>query len=356
MVCLIHQERYAGRAAGKVIRRKGRKAMEKVLRIGSVGTSKIMEAMQEAIWATPGVETRVIGSRSLERGREFARKVGADGADVCGSFEELIRREDVDVIYLASPNVYHAEQTMAALSQGKHVIVEKPAATRAADVQAMARTARDNGVFFFEAISTIFMPNYLACKELLWSLGTIKKAELCFGRVSSQYENYLQGRLPSVFDPTMEGGALNDMGIYCVHTMLDLFGAPQGTVYEAEYNASGVDMMGILTAEYPGFTGRLSTAKDRNMDGGVRIEGQNGWFTQAGTLNDFVNCEACIRGIRTPVERQSGLGQGALANRLVYELCRFRDAIIGKDTAFFEKMCWQSETAAGILEEAHRMR
>ena len=321
--------------------------MEQVLRIGSVGTSKIMEAMQEAIRMTPGMETKVIGSRSLERGQAFARRTGMENVEVCDSFERMIRRDDLDIIYIASPNVYHAKQTIEALEQGKHVIVEKPAATKTADVQAMAETARKNGVFFFEAISTIFMPNYLRCKELLWALGKLKKAEISFGRVSSQYDNYLQGKMASVFDPAMEGGALNDMGIYCIHTMLDLFGEPEETDYQAEYSQDGVDMMGILTAKYPGFCCRLLTAKDRDMECGTRLEGDNGWFVQKGTLNNFVNCEASVNGILLPVNVQGE------ENRLIYELARFRDAILRKDAAFFEKMCWQSRTAAGILEKSH---
>lgn len=324
--------------------------MGQVLRIGSVGTSKIMEAMQEAIRMTPGMETRVIGSRSLERGKEFARKVGIENAEVCDCYEQMIRREDIDIIYIASPNVYHARQTMEALEQGKHVIVEKPAAVKAEDVRAMAEAARRNGVFFFEAISTIFMPNYLRCKELLWALGKLKKAEFCFGRVSSQYENYLQGKMPSAFDPAMEGGALNDMGIYCIHTMLDLFGAPEKTDYQAEYDQNGVDLMGVLTAEYPGITCRLITAKDRAVECGTRLEGENGWFAQKGTMNDFVNCEASIHGTLLPIKQQGK------ENRLTYELARFRDAINEKDTAFFEKMCWQSEAAADILEKSHGSR
>lgn len=322
--------------------------MEKVLRIGSIGTSKIMRTMQEAIRMTEGVETTVVYSRDEERGKAFAMEMGVKAW--CSDFEEFLKREDVDMVYIASPNVLHKEQAIAAMEAGKHVIVEKPASTTAANIREMIATAKKNGVYFFEAISTIFMPNFLALKELMPQLGKVEGAKICYGRYSSQYNNYLNGKNPNVFNPAMEGGALNDMGIYCIHTMLDLLGKPEEVSYEAEYAENGVDMSGTVTAKYPDFICKLSTAKDHNIECGTWLYCENGWFAQEGELHNFENCKTEITGLGLEVDQQGE------ENRLIYELARFRDAINTADEAFFQKMCWQSEMASWILEESHKVR
>lgn len=321
--------------------------MEKVLRIGSIGTSKIMRIMQEAIRMTEGVEAAVVYSRDEERGRAFAQEVGVKAW--CSDFDEFLKREDVDMVYIASPNVLHKAQAIAAMEAGKHVIVEKPASTTSENIREMIAAAKKNGVYFFEAISTIFMPNFLASKELMPQLGKVEGAKVCYGRYSSQYDNYLNGKNPNVFNPVMEGGALNDMGIYCIHTMLDLLGKPEEVSYEAEYEENGVDMSGTVTAKYPDFICKLSTAKDHNIECGTWLYCKNGWFAQEGELHNFENCKVEIDGLGLEVCCQGD------ENRLIYELARFRDAINTKDEAFFEKMCWQSETAAWILENCHKM-
>ena len=319
--------------------------MDKVLRIGSVGTSKIMGVMQEAIRMTEGVETTVIYSRDPERGKAFAEKVGVKSW--CSDYQEFVNREDVDIVYIASPNVCHKEQAIAAMEAGKHVIVEKPASTTVANIREMGEAARKNNVFFFEAISTIFMPNFLALKELLPQLGRVGSAKVTYGRYSSQYDNYLSGKNPNIFNPAMEGGALNDMGIYCIHTMLDLFGKPESISCEAEYAENGIDMMDVVRAKYPDLTCTLQTAKDRNLECGTWLYCENGWFTQEGELHNFENCKTEIMGLGLEVNQQGD------ENRLIYELARFRDAIRTEDKMFFERMYHQSENAAWVLEKAH---
>lgn len=319
--------------------------MEKTLRIGSVGTSSIMREMQEGIRMTRGLEGRVIYSRNMDRAREFAASVHVP--EYCDDYEAMLKREDVDVVYIASPNKFHAAQALQALEHGKHVIVEKPAATRAADLEAMEQAARANDVFFFEAITTLFMPDYLICKGLLPEWGKWRQADICFGRYSSKYDAYLRGENPNVFSPEMEAGALNDMGIYCVHVAVDLFGRPKHVSYEANLGPNGVDLSGTLLLEYPEITCRITTAKDQNLECGCLLEGERGWIHQQGMLNDFTGCLANVGGKNIP------MGQPKAENRMVYELARFRDAIREHDTEFFAHMCGQSKMAAEILEKAH---
>ena len=137
-----------------------------MLRVGTVGTSSIMRTIQGAIRLTDGMECRVVYSRTEEQGRAFAAEMGVP--EHCTDYAAMLERSDLDLIDIASPNRFHVEQALAALEHGKHVIVEKPAAVTRGDVQRLIDAARANGVYFFEAITTLFMPQYEACRLLLF--------------------------------------------------------------------------------------------------------------------------------------------------------------------------------------------
>lgn len=325
---------------------KGNVTMKDTLYIGSVGTSSIMETIQEAIRLTDGLKGKVIFSRDADRGREFARLVSVE--ESLSDYEQMLAREDVDIIYIASPNKYHFPQAKAALERGKHVIVEKPAAVTEEEVRVLYETAKANDVFFFEAITTLFMPNFLAVKQLLPRLGKLRKAWFSFGKYSSKYDAYLRGENPNIFNPEMQAGALNDMGIYCIHAAINLFGKPQSVRYEAQYGPNGIDLAGTLYLDYPDFTCELETAKHKDIPCGFLLEGSEGQISGKGHLNEVPDCAAIIQAKELAIDHQTP------ANRMIYEMARFRDAILAKDTAFFEEMAAQSMLAASILEQAHK--
>lgn len=321
--------------------------MRKSLNIGCVGTSSIMELIQEAIQLTPGLICNLIYSRDKERGKRFADLVGVK--ESCDNYEEMLNRSDIDVIYIASPNKYHVPQAMQAMKHGKHVIVEKPIAVRENDIQKLMMEAREKRVFFFEAITTLFMPNFVACKKLLVRLGKIESVELCYGQYSSKYKAYLRGDEPSNFSTEMQGGALNDLGIYCIHLAVDLFGWPEAVDYDAEYGYNGIDLAGTLRLRYPQVECRIKVAKNKDLNSGCRISGENGYIIEQGPLNSFAACRAEVKGILHYIDKQKE------SNRMLYELSCFRDAILNHDIDFFCRMARQSMIAASVLEQAHGM-
>lgn len=317
-----------------------------MLKIGSMGTSAIMEMIQDAIARTDGLTGQVICSRNEERAKAFAEKVGVP--EWCGDYSALVRRTDLDVIYLASPNCCHVAQALEAMEQGKHVIVEKPLAVTQAEAELLAAKAKEKQVFLLEAITTLFMPAYLVAREKLAQLGEIEAAELVYGQYSSKYDAYLRGENPNIFNPAMQTGALNDMGVYCAHMAVDLFGAPKSVCYRAEHGPNGIDLGGTAELAYDGFTCMLRTSKKDNIGSGICIRGARGQITQQGAINSFAACQGEIDGI--------GFDTGVLeaANRMEFELARFRDAITGGDWDFRDHMLRQSVQVCRILELAHQ--
>ena len=312
--------------------------------IGSVGTSSIMNIIQEAISLTDGLETKCIYSRNLERAKEYADSRGI--AEHCSNYTDLLNRDDIDIIYIASPNKLHFEQALKALEAKKHVIIEKPVAVTRQEVQTLYEKAKENNVFFFEAITTLYMPNYLAFKKLLPSIGKLTKATINFGQYSSKYDAYLRGENPNIFNPELQGGALNDMGIYCIHVAINLFGYPNTVHYDAEKGANGIDLAGKLTLNYSDFVCEISTSKKDAIKSGCFIFGEHGSLTEDGPLIDFANCSALINSQNISINEQP------VGNRMIYELQNFRNAILNHDEAFFEASSAQSIAAASILEAA----
>lgn len=282
-----------------------------MLRVGTVGTSSIMRTIQEAIRLTDGMECRVVYSRTEEQGRAFAAEMGVP--EHCTDYAAMLERSDLDLIDIASPNRFHVEQALAALEHGKHVIVEKPAAVTRGDVQRLIDAARANGVYFFEAITTLFMPQYEACRLLLPKLGRIEQAHITYAQYSSRYDAYLRGENPNIFNPAMQAGALNDMGVYCVHMAVDLFGAPQDVRYLAELGPNGIDLAGRLTLTYPSLTCEILTAKNAGRRSGPsrrsRGRGRRGACRSSGEHRSSSG-----RWCRFPLQRRSrapsGSGQG----------------------------------------------
>ena len=322
----------------------------KTLRLGCVGTSGIMDIIVDSLQQTEGMEPAVIYSRDYERGLAFARAHGIPEAT--DDYEKMLARDDLDVIYVASPNYIHAKQAIAAMEAGKDVIVEKPAGICADELDQMIHAARGNHVFFLEATTTLFMPGYLRMKELLPKLGKLSHVTLSYGQYSTKYDAYLAGKNPNIFNPAMKTGALNDMGIYCLHAAADLFGEPAKSSYKAVYGPNGIDLEGVVTLAYPNhdLTVTIQTTKNRAPDGGsgCRIEGENGWFVQEGPFNEFDNCRAKIGGQEIRIENRKP------GNRMIYEHAALRDCFLIRDTEMFEKMAEQSRICAAILEESHK--
>ena len=108
---------------------------------------------------------------------EAAAAIGAE--HVCGSFETLLSRDDVDAVYIATPNHLHAPQTLAALDAGKHVVCEKPTALNEAEARQMYDAAESAGLYF----ATAFDQRYHAAHRRIWELVAMDRA--AFGEVTN---------------------------------------------------------------------------------------------------------------------------------------------------------------------------
>lgn len=245
-----------------------------MIRVATIGTSMITRRFAAAVGEVDGIELACVYSRDGERAAAFARELGVPASEA--SLERLFEAPGIDAVYVASPNTVHHRQALAAIRAGKHVLVEKPATTSAAHTAELVGAAREAQVVFLEAIRSLYDPGYVVIGELLPRLGRLRRASLRFHQRSPRYDRVLRGEQVNVFDPAMGGGALYDLGVYCVQSLVHLFGSPDRVLSALVPVASGADGAGAALALYPGLVADLSFSKITASPLPSAIEGELG--------------------------------------------------------------------------------
>lgn len=177
---------------------------------GILGAGNIAGAMAKALSSNTDVASSAIAARSIDKAREFAQKWKFSKA--YGSYEELLCAPDIDVVYIATPHVNHAELSIAAMKKGKAVLCEKPACVNAEDFKKIMEVSRETGCFFMEAMWTKFHPAFNQAMKWIEEgrIGFLKQIHADF----AGNMKYVKGS--RVYEKELAGGALLDVGIYPV--------------------------------------------------------------------------------------------------------------------------------------------
>lgn len=217
--------------------------MKKKYKWGILAPGKMSAKFTRGLKLLDNVELYAVGSRDIDRAREFATEFGFKKA--YGSYEELACDKDVDVIYIASPHSYHHEHTMLCLRNRKAVLCEKAFALNRLDADEMIAEAAKQKTFLMEALWPPFQPIYIKTKEILLGgeAGRIVHINSRFG-------------FQPPFNPTdrkfnlsLGGGSLLDIGLYPVMDTLYFMGVPSEIVAKASFTETGSeDSISIIFA------------------------------------------------------------------------------------------------------------
>ena len=197
--------------------------MEKV-RWGILGTGAIAKQFVQALRFVPEAEVFAVGSRSRASAQEFADKKGIPRRHA--SYDDLASDPDVDVVYIATPHPFHAENATLCLEAGKAVLCEKPFCVNAAEAERVVGLARKKRLFIMEGMWTRFFPLMEEVRRLVseGAIGEVRMLNVDFGfRADLDPASRL-------FDPKLGGGALLDVGVYCVSFASMILGRPSGSV------------------------------------------------------------------------------------------------------------------------------
>src|SRR5215207_2157730 len=243
-----------------------------ILSTADIAVSKVIPGIRRAARC----EIVAIASRDADRARSIADRLAIPTAH--GSYDDLLADPAVDAVYIPLPNHLHAEWAIRAAQAGKHVLCEKPLALSAADAEAMIDACRRAGVLLMEAFMYRLHPSWIAVRELVASgrIGSLRAVDSWFSYFNDDATNIRNVR-------EFGGGALYDIGCYCVNLSRMLFGAEPVRVRSTIERdpTSGVDVItsGILSFASGVGTFTCSTRLEPDQrvdiygtDGRIRIE------------------------------------------------------------------------------------
>jgi predicted dehydrogenase len=202
---------------------------------GILGPGKIAHRFTGGLNLLENATLHAVGSRSEARAREFASKYGYKR--YYGSYEELVKDPELDVVYVASPHSHHKEHTLLCLDAGKSVICEKAFAINSSEVREMIEAAKGKNLFLMEALWPPFQPSYKRAHEELatGNFGEVMTVRSFFA-FKPPYEP--EKRL---YNTDLGGGALLDIGIYPVIDALTFLGVPDKIHSIATFDKTGAD-------------------------------------------------------------------------------------------------------------------
>jgi len=242
---------------------------------GIVGPGRIASVFAACIQKGNVGRVASATGRSAERARTFCEKHGGRAAE---TLDVLLHDEAVDAVYVATPHPMHAKAVEAALRAGKAVLCEKPMTTSAPETARLVELSRETGSPLVEAWMYRCHPQIATARDRVrqGAIGSLRTIESAFGFVGSPERD------KRLFDPTLGGGAILDVGGYPVSLAMFLaadeghFAEPRITEVSGELTDSGVDAWAEATLDFGGVESRVRTAITRDLGMTAVAEGDAG--------------------------------------------------------------------------------
>lgn len=216
----------------------------KTIHWGIIGAGKIAAKFAEDLNTLPNAKLYAIASRNLEKAKRFGVAFNADVA--YGNYEKLALDNKVDAVYIATPHNFHKEHTLLCLNHNIPVLCEKPFAMNLEEVEEMIQLSKEKNTLLMEAMWTIFLPHFRYALDLIRKkyFGKIVKLEADFGFKPEYNET------SRLFNKSLGGGSLLDIGIYPIFVALSSLGNPDSIEAEAEFFPTGIDSDCHITFHY----------------------------------------------------------------------------------------------------------
>lgn len=314
-----------------------------MLRLGIIGTSWISQEFIKAAHVIGRYRLQAVYSRNIETAQNFC-----ESYDSISCYTDLVDflNSNLDVVYIASPNALHFSQAKLAILAKKHVIIEKPAVTNPSEWKELVKLAREHQVYLFEGARNYqeaafqVIEGFLAGQEILG-------ANFTFAKYSSKLPALLAGEMPNIFSDVYAGGALMDLGVYCLYLAIGFFGEPISSHYTAQQLPNSVDLYGQGVLIYPEFQVAIQAGKNITSHLPAEI------YTKTGTLT--LNAVAAINQARfvSHAGEVIGLPITPCSHVMQEEAEAFAHAMAGqKETAYLEWL----QTAEQVHETLYQMR
>ena len=191
---------------------------DRIVRFGVLGAANIGRKVIPGIGASATCNVDAVASRDLAKAEAYAAELSIPRA--YGTYEGLLADPEIDAVYIPLPNHMHAEWSIAAVRAGKHVLCEKPLAMNAVEAESIMRAASEADRYVVEAFMYRLHPSWVRVKELVDSgrIGELSNVQSFFSYFNDDPDN-IRNQVEA------GGGALYDIGCYCINLSRFLFGS-----------------------------------------------------------------------------------------------------------------------------------
>lgn len=256
-------------------------ATSKNIRWGILGCGKIAHKFAADLLLTEHATLYACASRDGDKAKSFAQKYNA--VTYFDNYEDLAQCSEIDVVYVATPHSFHHDHSILCMQKRKHVLCEKPLGINVSQVQRMIDEAKKHHVLLMEAMWTAFLPTILDIQQTIIS-GTIGEIRYLTADFGFQAEFDPQSRL---FNPSLAGGSLLDIGIYPLFISIVTMGMPSTVQASATLAATGVDSeCSILLTYSNGASASLYSSLTCHTDTKCEIYGTKGKITIPGRFHE----------------------------------------------------------------------
>lgn len=245
-----------------------------ICRFGIIGAGSIAAHFCKGVKLVEGAEVVAVASSSEERAKAFAQANGVPQA--YGSYEEMLRSADINVVYIATTHNFHMDNIRLCFEYGKHVLCEKAMVLTAADAREVFRMAKEKGLFCMEAMWTRFLPQYQKAKQWIEEgrIGKIQAATSVVG---------FKGQVPAthrLVAPELAGGAMYDIGVYAIEPLAYLVGEQieDAVGVWRKYPETGVDERATVILRFASCDAMIQCMFTANPKEYTIINGSDGYI------------------------------------------------------------------------------
>lgn len=301
-----------------------------MLKFGILSTAKIAdEHLIPAIQQSGTASLEAIASRDLKKAKKMAAKFNAPQA--FGSYDELLASDDIDAVYIPLPTSQHVDWAVKAAQAGKHVLVEKPLALKATDINKLIKARDKAGVVVSEGYMVTYHPQWLKVRDLIKknAIGKLRRIESSFSYFNVD-ENNMRNR------PELGGGALPDIGVYptvCARFATGL--EPKTVTAQVEFDPKfKTDRYANVQLEFDGVDMNFYVSTQMANRQTMVFHGDKGFIELTAPFNSnlYEGDEVRLHNSKhneTQVFRYTGL------NQYRYQIDAYAKAVAGKKQAYF---------------------
>ncbi len=316
------------------------------IKLGTIGSGAIVHTFLDNVKITEGICLVAVYSRSMETGHTLA--AAYDAQRVYTELDAFFSDQEVNTVYIATPNLLHYEQVKKALLAGKNVICEKPFCTKAQQARELVKLAKERQLFLVDAVPTAFLPNFTVIKRELAKIGKVKLVQANYSQYSSRYDLLKKGETPNIFHPAFGGGCLMDINFYNIYLNIALFGKPLDAVYYPNRYEDMADTSGIMVMQYDGFVSESVGAKDTWGVNFFQIEGEDGYLYVKNGSNGLAEVQVVTKTTNETFNLQEN------PDRLYYEVQGITRFLLDDDRdAVYERLSVMPDVIE-VLETARK--